>query len=160
VHDRNSAVIKAVDAQGEEFTGNPPKSIKRLIKFRQDGFRETVDGNGKQMKAVFAWKELPPPRTGCSLQGVKPINSLFLTVQRYGNKVKNSGKEGIFKSVKQRFEDSQNGRCNQNGKRGIESPVRPGGTYGTENPAAVECRRETDREGGIRPAPAGKTKEN
>jgi hypothetical protein len=64
------------------------------------------------------------------------INSLFLTVQKYGNKVKNSGKEGIFKSVKQQFEDPQNGRCNQNGKRGIESPVRPTGTYGTENPAA------------------------
>jgi hypothetical protein len=53
VHDRNSAVIKVVDAQGKEFTGNSPKSIKRLIEFRQDGFREAMDGNGKRMKAVF-----------------------------------------------------------------------------------------------------------
>jgi hypothetical protein len=58
-------VIKAVDAQGEEFTGNSPKSIKRLVEFRQDGFREAMDGNGKQMKAVFAREELPPPCTGC-----------------------------------------------------------------------------------------------
>jgi hypothetical protein len=47
-------VIKAVDAQGEEFTGNSPKSIKRLIEFRQDRFREAMDGNEKQMKAIFA----------------------------------------------------------------------------------------------------------
>jgi hypothetical protein len=54
VHDRNSAAIKAVDAQGEEFTGNSPQSIKRLIEFRQDGFREAMDGNEKRMKAMFA----------------------------------------------------------------------------------------------------------
>ncbi|GHU81355.1 hypothetical protein FACS1894145_8290 [Bacteroidia bacterium] len=54
VHDRSNAYIRVTDANGEEFKSSSPKSIKKLIEFWTDEFREAVEENEKQMKAMSA----------------------------------------------------------------------------------------------------------
>jgi hypothetical protein len=54
VHDQHNANIRVVDAQGEEFVSSSPKSIKRLIEFWQEEFREAIAENEVQMKKMFA----------------------------------------------------------------------------------------------------------
>ncbi|GAP73074.1 hypothetical protein SAMD00024442_6_30 [Candidatus Symbiothrix dinenymphae] len=54
VHDQNNAKISVIDAQGEEFVSNSPKSIKKLIEFWQEEFKEAIAENETQIKAMFA----------------------------------------------------------------------------------------------------------
>jgi hypothetical protein len=54
VHDRNNAQINVTDANGEEFVSNSPKSIRKLVEFWQDEFREAIAENEEQMKKMFA----------------------------------------------------------------------------------------------------------
>jgi ribosome-binding ATPase YchF (GTP1/OBG family) len=54
VHDHNNAQITVMDARGEEFVSGSPKSIKRLIEFWQDEFREAIAENEEQIKKMFA----------------------------------------------------------------------------------------------------------
>jgi hypothetical protein len=54
VHDQNNAQITVLDAQGEEFMSTSPKSIKKLIEFWSEEFREAIAENETQIKAMFA----------------------------------------------------------------------------------------------------------
>jgi hypothetical protein len=54
VHDQNNAKITVLDAQGEEFMSSSPKSIKKLIEFWSEEFRDAIAENETQIKAMFA----------------------------------------------------------------------------------------------------------
>jgi hypothetical protein len=54
IHDQNNAQITVVDAHGEEFVSNSPKSIKKLIEFWQDEFREAIAESESRIKEMFA----------------------------------------------------------------------------------------------------------
>lgn len=54
IHDQNNAAVTVVDANGEKFVSTSPKSIKKLIEFWQEEFKEAIAENEAGIQALFA----------------------------------------------------------------------------------------------------------
>lgn len=53
VHEKENAQIQIVDAKGEEFESNSPKSIAKLIEFWKDEFKEAIDEVETEIRKVY-----------------------------------------------------------------------------------------------------------
>ena len=53
VHEKENAQIQIVDAKGEEFESNSPKSISKLIEFWKDEFKEAINEVETEIRKVY-----------------------------------------------------------------------------------------------------------